>query len=71
MDTAFDVALVETLLDHGADAAGVSIAGLWGIEADSLGYCRELKEGNYDAKESRVRRARQAVSRWQRWYPAV
>ena len=62
VDTAFDVALVETLLDHGADAAGVSIAGLWGIEADSFGYCRELKDGNYDAKESRVRRARQQMA---------
>ena len=67
VDTAFDVALVETLLDHGADAAGVSIAGLWGNvglwgKEDSFGYCRELKEGNYDAKESRVRRARQQMA---------
>ena len=58
-DRSFDIKLVETLLDHGAEAAGIFIAGLWNnVEGDSFGYCQELKRGVYDKKtKSRVRKA--------------
>ena len=60
VDRSFDIGLVETLLDHGAEAAGISISSLfYQVQNDSFGYCSDLKAGRYDTmKASRMRRAR-------------
>jgi hypothetical protein len=44
----FDTALIETLLEHGADAGSVFLQGLFNVTGDLFKYCEAIRQGDWD-----------------------
>lgn len=51
----FDLALIDLLLDHGAEAEAIYLPDLFDMRCDSFGYCSELRAGKYNERPLGVR----------------
>ena len=69
MEPSFDVSLVQTLLEHGAEAAGVCMPRLFtSVQHESFGFCKDLRDGKFkSSRKTRKRMEGQTALRLPSW----